>query len=353
VVIAIIGLLIALLLPAVQAAREAARRMSCSNKLKQLGLAVQNFHDTNNKLPSGMATIHKTVASFDQNRFSALLQLCPYIEMEWLYDGFVNKANAVTFQDYPTGVSGVTFPAFTCPSNSGEVSLYFNGGRNNYHIVYGDICVTGLGSDNNASAPLIVHNIRGFFGVKNSGKELSAISDGLSNTICMSERVGVKTQLVVYSSTNPKVGSVRMDLSSWNASSTGSGPTRLECLTASRNTSATPANINPGILWTCGAPFVNGLMTVMSPNMASCMSSFTPDRNIMSLHAPSSNHPNGVNCVFGDGSVHFISETINALTNGETDSSVIGRETEQEGPSRWGIWGALGSAIGGESATLP
>jgi type II secretory pathway pseudopilin PulG len=78
VVIAIIGVLIALLLPAVQAAREAARRMQCANNLKQIGLAIHNFHDSRNGIvPSGV---------FNQNRTSSFGLLYPFIEQPALYE---------------------------------------------------------------------------------------------------------------------------------------------------------------------------------------------------------------------------------------------------------------------------
>jgi prepilin-type N-terminal cleavage/methylation domain-containing protein/prepilin-type processing-associated H-X9-DG protein len=351
VVIAIIGILIALLLPAVQAAREAARRTQCSNKLKQLGLAIHNYHDSNNKLPSGMETIQRNLANNEQRRFSTLVQLCPYMEMEAQYDTIKNTASACTYTNMAP--QNITFSAFVCPSNSGEVQFQGNCGRTNYHISYGDIAVTGSGGDTGTIA-LVVHSPRSFFGVKSSVKDFAAITDGLSNTICMSERVGVKSANS-YSSTNHKVGRVRMDATTWNASTAvtaTSFPNRLECITQQNSTSATAAE-GLGIMWACGATHVSGIMTVMPPNSASCGSSFSPERNTMSLNAVSSNHTGGINCLFGDGSLRLVSDAINALTAGETDSSKIDRETDQEGQSRWGIWGALGSAIGGESVSVP
>jgi len=81
VVIAIIGMLIALLLPAVQAAREAARRMSCTNNLKQLGLAIHNYHDTHNALPPGI------IAEWNSTMFPMLY---PFIEQTAIYDLYCN-----------------------------------------------------------------------------------------------------------------------------------------------------------------------------------------------------------------------------------------------------------------------
>lgn len=88
VVIAIIGVLIALLLPAVQAAREAARRMQCSNKLKQIGLGVHNFHDTQNGLPP---------ISMGTQRGSFFVAIWPFIEQNALYDHFIAKAKPDTW----------------------------------------------------------------------------------------------------------------------------------------------------------------------------------------------------------------------------------------------------------------
>ncbi|RCS54478.1 DUF1559 domain-containing protein [Bremerella cremea] len=113
VVIAIIGVLIALLLPAVQQAREAARRMSCSNHVKQLGLALHNYHDTFGALPYGGR------GQFNQSWFVSIL---PQIEQSAIYNQFKFD---VTMSGYPGGVNGTLLNQLTpdyvwCPSSSAE-----------------------------------------------------------------------------------------------------------------------------------------------------------------------------------------------------------------------------------------
>jgi len=119
VVIAIIGMLIALLLPAVQAAREAARRMSCTNNLKQIGLAVHNFHDTMMGLPP--ATVGTTDP--DHPRASFFVLILPYIEKNAMYDLIKSKSN--DFADPLTNV------AFWNPL-SVEERRSFSGAWNNF-----------------------------------------------------------------------------------------------------------------------------------------------------------------------------------------------------------------------------
>src|SRR3954451_2672849 len=86
VVIAIIGVLIALLLPAVQAAREAARRSQCTNNLKQIGIALHNYHDGTGSLPWGHGP-------FGWNDWSASVMLLPFIEQKQIYDAINFNAN--------------------------------------------------------------------------------------------------------------------------------------------------------------------------------------------------------------------------------------------------------------------
>jgi prepilin-type processing-associated H-X9-DG protein len=348
VVIAIIGVLIALLLPAVQAAREAARRMQCSNKLKQLGIAVHNYHDIYNAVPSGKSTLPNRSGTSQMYKFSALLMLTPFIELQSIYDLMVNTPSANCYQNHPAGIYNVNFAPFLCPSNSGEVPIADSGnvGRNNYHIMYGDVITNADTNSNDGAYTNTVACPRGFFGLHLSYKSFAAITDGLSNTIAFSERVGLESKRQQYSYRNPKKGAVMVG--SW--SSVTSAATRLHCINASKNTSATAAGNSPGLQWTNGGTGLNGLSTVMAPNMATCSGELWGSG--LTLNTPSSNHTGGVNCCFGDGSVHFISETINSLTAGSgiSDSSNIVRNAESGDISKWGVWGALGSACGQESA---
>lgn len=107
VVIAIIGVLIALLLPAVQAARESARRTACTNNLKQLGLAVQNHHDTNRGYPTGR---NRT----DQFGISWAFQLLPFLEEETVYKSF-EPGERVDANDNATAMR-TPVQVFACPS---------------------------------------------------------------------------------------------------------------------------------------------------------------------------------------------------------------------------------------------
>jgi len=128
VVIAIIGILVALLLPAIQAAREAARRSQCANNLKQIGLALHNFHDTYQRLPPG--------GSIDQRPFgehpgggaawgaSWIAHILPNVEQGALSQQLIFRGNSGwDYQDPPgvrpnnQAISNVSLPSFYCPSS--------------------------------------------------------------------------------------------------------------------------------------------------------------------------------------------------------------------------------------------
>jgi prepilin-type N-terminal cleavage/methylation domain-containing protein len=116
VVIAIIGILIALLLPAVQAAREAARRMQCSNNFKQVGLALHNYHSTYGVFPPG--TTHHSSTNYEGWGWG--VRLLPYMEQANVFDridfgddGFVGSTNS----NNKTLMNGTSVPMYTCPSS--------------------------------------------------------------------------------------------------------------------------------------------------------------------------------------------------------------------------------------------
>jgi hypothetical protein len=201
VVIAIIGILIALLLPAVQAAREAARRVQCTNHLKQIGLALHNYEDTYNVLPYG--------SSYRKRGGTWAAFILPYIEQQALYDKFDFSLE----QTHPANEEAVTTPVGTliCPSDAsvgeaimGHRCLYVGSGPVRAHVLWypasmgptaPDFCVycpPGPGSyccqgGSYGSSP--PGAFTGMFGRVVIPVRFAAVLDGLSNTLMVGESI--------------------------------------------------------------------------------------------------------------------------------------------------------------------
>ncbi|MDB5335631.1 MAG: hypothetical protein JWN70_1250 [Planctomycetaceae bacterium] len=182
VVIAIIAVLIALLLPAVQQAREAARRSQCKNNLKQLGLAMHNYHDTYNTFVFGQVNWK---SSPNDNRLCWFQSVLPYLEQTALFNQI--NFSTTTYQSFvTTNVAIMTaIPVFMCPTdpNSGkrQVAANVRGFYSNYLPVHGSTFYFNAVSD---PAPIAPQNGMFYF---QSKTQMRDVTDGLSNTAMMGE----------------------------------------------------------------------------------------------------------------------------------------------------------------------
>ena len=369
VVIAIIGILIALLLPAVQAAREAARRMQCSNNLKQIGLAQHNHVDARKCLTQAsrpQTLLFNNGSSY--NRWGYIQQMLPFFEQAALYEQVVTAMKA-DFMWYPWRgwevangrpapyVDGERYDSawstemnmIICPSTSGT-GFTGNGdngktGRNSYHCNAGDLWVNW---DSN-------HPCRGPFG---PGDRLQCtfgfIPDGTSNTAMASE---------VEIGSTPNGAKLKGNMAQnvtygppLNCSSRATGNGMIIDPVAETN-----ADRVIGCRWGDAIPSFTQLFMCVPPNRPSCSNGGSIESGGLLVTA-SSNHTGGVNVVMCDGSVQFVSDTVEAgeqgtyspWTNindgGNGGNPAIG--TAGSEPSHYGVWGAAGTRNGSESKSL-
>ncbi|HEY1860012.1 MAG TPA: DUF1559 domain-containing protein [Gemmataceae bacterium] len=278
VVIAIISILIGLLLPAVQKVREAASRMSCTNNLKQIGLASHNYHDSLGRLPS---------AQVPTTRYSALSEMLPFLEQD-------NLNNLISFNlscyDPANDVPRMAeIKIFKCPSDVSN-PLPARGGSINYMANKGSGIVWQDATGPNANMP----PPDGVF-VYGAQNRFADITDGLSQTAFFSERIFGDGSNAIVS----PIGDVFLALTS---------PTTPD--EAIQQCNAIDINdLSHQFPFFMGAPWMDGQHTYMHsapPNTRSC-------GFLMVLRAvmpASSRHTGGVNVLLGDGSVHFIQNSI-------------------------------------------
>ncbi len=198
VVIAIIAILIGLLLPAVQKVREAAARMSCSNNLKQIGLAIHSYHDANGRFPNGASDGPNSTGCCNadyKSGWSWMYQITPYIEQQNIYDiatGINAKPmNAAAYNTAVATIRATTIKTYNCPSLRAP-QLYGSGTRFNADYV-------GSAGDHATSYNT---DTLGFFRKSYNPRALVAattqpvenqrtwasVTDGLSNTIAVGEK---------------------------------------------------------------------------------------------------------------------------------------------------------------------
>lgn len=365
VVIAIIGILVGLLLPAVQAAREAARRMQCSNNLKQLGLAALNYESAYKRFPSQMNGPVVFPANWggswesSRGHHSAWLQMLPFIEQTNLYnqisagapEGGMSRARSFgphSLRPYSAYKSRIA--TFLCPSDPGSIGMGWSQDQAPicYATNFGD---STRGTDGRGNGEWGSPNSRGMFsivwsdsGYRNdqrprspgAGKKMGWVTDGTSNTMLLSE-------ITVF---NGRQGALHGHYTTMPSATFRATPIACAQTRGPNGTIVGPlpsSHHRHGESWASGFTMNSGFTAILPPNSPSCAN----DRGEWQegIYSANSYHTGGVNVVMTDGSVQFMSENI--------DSGDLSQPVPTAGPSPYGVWGSLGTANGGETASIP
>jgi prepilin-type N-terminal cleavage/methylation domain-containing protein/prepilin-type processing-associated H-X9-DG protein len=349
VVIAIIAVLIALLLPAVQSAREAARRIQCTNNMKQIGLALHNYHSVHNVFAmgcsSGAYNPPGTYWSVKQN-LGPLALMLPFLEQTSVYNSINFNFGADEFEPIASRsltasiqatATNTSIKAFQCPSDplAGAPDYQGTTNTNNYYASVGTTMYwSQLGSTWSNNVPSVNIPSTGLFTLQAS-YGINNCTDGTSNTIAFAEAaVGSQTAALGQKLVGVVNVAPLQQYETYDASS--SVPNVMAalqaCQTAWSTGSGGNADTQRGDNWSHGAMAMSLFNTIAPPNLYN--DSFAYCSRIGSgarsdLSNADSWHPGGVNVTLADGSVRFIKDSINIQTwmslgtrsNGEVISS--------------------------------
>lgn len=376
VVIVIIIILIAMLLPATRSASEAARRMSCSNNFKQIGLGIHNYHSAYRQLPLHMGGTWNasSIAGSDHApgdnayRLSFLVGLTQFVEQQALWERISDPSQRTksTRIYSPMGPApwtaefepwNIEVPTFRCPSDPGIGSPAI--GRTNYAACIGDAthCLdTGATRWNEMDSKWVIDRQeqvdasgRGMF-VPRQVMTFLDVLDGLSNTIMAGE---IATDLDDRDNRtsaslgndgsrihqNPllcagQINSLRPNF--WAIGNSGTAPSSLGTNDQRR-----------GFRWADGAALYTSFNTILPPNRESCLAG---DHAGIGTLATSSRHQGGSHVLMGDGAVKFITNSIEA-GDPSVGTVMLGGKADQApgSASPFGLWGALGTRASQES----
>jgi prepilin-type N-terminal cleavage/methylation domain-containing protein len=406
VVIAIIGILAGLLLPAIQQAREAARRMSCSSNIRQFGIGLLNYEYTYKLLPpislgwghsnprAGMVFVQSTNvngggAYNPGGAFSGIIAMLPFMEQQGLFSriegGLTQRVGAsatvevlgpygqVVGQDaFRVPWDGTYSPArtqvgfFRCPSDPARMnpSSATALARTNYVFSVAD------GIFGTSVAHFEQESTRGAF-PRMTQMALASVTDGTSNTVMFGEvaTANVQSNFNAFTAQNPRVqGLMIANATMQNITGSGGGTFNQvdvnACKTRSRGgiypaptTGTTQFGASSGIGWMRGGAQYVGFQTIIGPNGASCFSGAGPGTEV-AIRTAGSYHFGGAHIVTFDNSVKFVPNEIDTTNTapGATpaDYYAPGRRDGGTGvgwtqtlnwnsPSPFGVWGALGT----------
>jgi hypothetical protein len=333
--------------------------MSCTNNLKQIGLALHNYHDAHKGLPTRQIGPGDAVA---YGRYGITIALLPYIEQQARHDLIFNggtNADGTTFAALPHySWSNVrpwreAIPAYICPSDNPQPMRSPNDGDAsrihaplNYCFCSGDT-VVGWHT-----------RVRGLFAGWDEGdlskpgagtsmwNSCGSVPDGTSNTIAVCEMVlprtantkgavGITPLVVPNGTNNPAEIAPLYDKSKRSYTNPNTAETFVRA-----------AQWHHGINWNMG------FATVLPPNSGS-FNDGGDTRSTWGLMSVSSNHTGGVSAALLDGSVQFISETISTGSGTGSGLTVpFPNLTSSPAYSPYGIWGGMGTIAGGESVSL-